>query len=78
MLFLQRSHGFRFHCVNNEAEFIAESLVSVGHADLGNIGPTDVVSFMPVFQIIQPQEVFLVLKVKSHFEKCVSGSEGIF
>lgn len=47
-------HSFRLHGVDYEAELVAQRLVSVGHADLGHVGPSDVVPFRSVFQIIRP------------------------
>lgn len=46
-------HSFRLHGVDNEAELVAQRLVPVGHADLGHVGPPDVVPFRSVFQIIR-------------------------
>lgn len=46
-------HSFRLHGVDNEAELVAQRLVSVGHADLGHVGPPDVVPLRSVFQIIR-------------------------
>lgn len=45
-------HSVRLHGVDDEAELVAQRLVSVGHADLGHVGPSDIVPFRPVFQII--------------------------
>lgn len=52
ILFTLGIHSFRLYCVDYEAEFIAQCLVSVGHADLGDIGPADIVPFRSVFQIV--------------------------
>lgn len=54
-------HRFSLHCINNEAEFIAQRFVSVGHPDLGDVGLTDIVSFGSIFQIVLSQEVHLIL-----------------
>lgn len=45
-------HSVRLHSIDYEAKFIAQCLVSVRHADLGDIGPTDVVPFRSIFQIV--------------------------
>lgn len=47
------SFSFRLYGVYNEAELVAQCLVSVGHADLGHVGPSDVVPFRSIFQIIR-------------------------
>lgn len=46
-------HSFRLHGVDYEAELVAQCLVSVGHADLGHVGPSDIVPFGSVCQIIR-------------------------
>lgn len=52
ILFILGIHNFRLHCVNYEAKFIAQCFMSVGHADLGDVGPTDIVPFRPILQIV--------------------------
>lgn len=42
-------HSFRLDSVDDEAELVAQCLVSVGHADLGHVGPSDIVPFRPIF-----------------------------
>lgn len=59
--FIDGIHGFRLHCVDYETEFIAQCLVSVGHADLGHVSPTDIVPLRSIFQIVLSQEVLLLL-----------------
>lgn len=50
------------HCVHQKAEFIAQSLVAVGHANLRHVGPLDVVALRPVLQVVGTNEVFLLLQ----------------
>lgn len=45
-------HSFRLHGVNYEAKLIAQRLVSVGHADLGDVGATDIIPFWSIFQVV--------------------------
>lgn len=52
ILFIQGMKRFSLHCINYEAEFIAQCLMSIGHADLSNISTTDIVPFRSVFQIV--------------------------
>lgn len=59
VLFIQ---SFRLDGVDDEAQLVAQRLVSVGHADLGHVGPPDVVPFGPIFQIICSQEMLLFLQ----------------
>lgn len=54
-------HGFRLHCINDEAELVAQRLVSVGHADLGDVCLMDIVSFRSIFQIVLSQEALFIL-----------------
>lgn len=49
LVLLMRMKSLRLHSVHDEAEFVAQRLLSVGHADLGNIGPADVVAFVTFF-----------------------------
>lgn len=49
LFLLMRMNSLRLHSVHDEAEFVAQRLLSVGHADLGNVGPTDVVAFITFF-----------------------------
>lgn len=60
-------HSFRLDGVDDEAELVAQCLVSVGHADLGHVGPPDIVPFRPIFQIICSQEVLLFLQTNIRF-----------
>lgn len=59
--FLLVTQTFRLDCVDDEAELIAQCLMSVGHADLGHVGPADVVPLWSVFQIVHPNKVLLIL-----------------
>lgn len=45
--------------------------MSVGHADLGHVGPADVVPLWSVFQIVHPNKVLLILETndKHKFKK---------
>lgn len=56
------THTFRLDCVNDEAKLITQGLVSVGHADLGHVGPADVVALWSVFQVVHPDKVLLILQ----------------
>lgn len=55
-------YSFRLDGVDNEAELVAQRLVSVGHADLSHVGAPDIVPFGSVLQIICSQEVLLFLQ----------------
>lgn len=65
MFFLLFTQTFRLDGVNYEAELIAQCLVSVGHADLGHVGPADVVPLWSVFQVVHPDKVLLILQTNS-------------
>lgn len=47
-----RINNLRLHGFNDEAELVAQRLLSVGHANLGNVGPTDVVALVSFFQVV--------------------------
>lgn len=59
------TQNFRLDSLNYEAELIAQCLVSVGHADLGHVGPADVVPLWSVFQVVHPDKVLLILWTNS-------------
>lgn len=47
-----RINDLGLHGINDEAELVTQRLVSVGHANLGNVGPTDVIAFVSFFQVV--------------------------
>lgn len=55
------TQSLRLYRIHDEAELVAQRLMSVGHADLGDVGPTDVIPLWPVFQIVHPDKVLLIL-----------------
>ena len=43
-------------------EFLHQSLVAVGHSDVGDIGPCDVVPSRSLFVVVYPQPVLFHLQ----------------
>lgn len=64
VLFSGVSANICLHSIHKETQFIAESFVAVGHSDICNICPPNIVASWSVLQVVGTNKVFLLLWIK--------------
>lgn len=64
MLFSGVDANICLHSIHKETQLIAESFVAVGHPDICNVCPSNIVASWSVLQVVGTNKVFLLLWVK--------------
>lgn len=63
VLFSGVSANICLHSIHKETQFIAESFVAVGHPDMCNVCPPNIVASWSVLQVVGTNKVFLLLQI---------------